>query len=294
MVYNVVIYRIVILGKRSDAVKHFSAQTATLVLLNYWARTKCYIIRSCWQRWARNCFLETTSCYLILASGWFIVFCLDINSCFSSIISVQSFVVFLFLVGFQWGSSNPESITPVRPLSHMPAVVKCPCDTSSWQEENAFHFLSNRHIPETPHSTNTHTHIYKTHLLAIQQQILSSAFREQKINIEQNMLFVALGWAVTPLLLFHCGDIAFCCCDMVFISCGVQRVSLALCQSKWVMCCVQLALSAGTLAKVLFKRKTLPKHENTIYSCCHICLIIFPPLKNTICKFIQELFYERD
>lgn len=73
-VYNVVIYRIVILAKSSDAVKHFSAQTTTLVLLNYWARTNCYIIRSCWQRWARNCFLETTSCYLILASGWFIVF----------------------------------------------------------------------------------------------------------------------------------------------------------------------------------------------------------------------------
>lgn len=182
-------------------------------------------------------------------------FCLDINSCFSSIISVQSFVVFLFLVDFQQGSSNPEFITPVRPLSHththIPVVAKCP-DTSSWQEENAFHFLSNRHIPETPHSTNTRTHIYKTHLLAIQQQILSSAFRERKINIEQNMLFVALCWAVTPLLLFHCGDIAFCCCDMVFISCGVQRVSLALCQSKWVMCCVQLALSAGTFSQSPF------------------------------------------
>lgn len=85
---------------------------------------------------------------------------------------------------------------------------------------------------------------------------------------------MALGWAVTPLLLFYCGDIAFCRCDMVFISCGIQRVSLAQCQSKWVMCCVQLVLSAGTSA--LLKRKASPKHGKTpfinIYSRYYICL----------------------
>lgn len=154
MVYNVAIYRIVTLGKRSDAVKHFSAQTTTLVLLNYWARTNCYIIRLCWQSRARNCFLETTSHCLILSTGWFIGFLFRSSS--SSYLSCH-LLAFSFFVGIQGGSRNPESITPVRPRphTHTPAVVKCPA-TSSWQEENAFHFLSNPHIPETPRSTNTH------------------------------------------------------------------------------------------------------------------------------------------
>jgi len=156
-----------------------------------------------------QCRARTSRRCLILSAGWFIV-CLFGSS--SSSLSCH-LLAFCFLLAFKEVVVilNPSLLSDLNHThTHTPAFVKCPA-SSSWLKENAFNFLLN--------CTNTHTHVYETHFIAIQQQILSSEFREQKINIEQNMLFVALSWAVTLLLLFHCADIAFCCFDMVFISC---------------------------------------------------------------------------
>lgn len=101
MVYNVVSYRIVILDEKSDIVKRLSAQTTTLGLLNYWTRTNGFIIRPCWQRWARNCFLKPNSCYLTLSSDFFLFGSCELvsRSCLSS---------YLFALFLVWHSAGQQ------------------------------------------------------------------------------------------------------------------------------------------------------------------------------------------